>query len=126
MGDGPHFRWIEPYARIRKDIDARRGRITRFVVQLEYDMCPDPMKESDWWQVARFDHDPLDKCGHDIREERLHMDVYRDGHKEYVARHFPEVELEYAPKYCENYLLEHADWLLSRFEDWHGISDRWK
>lgn len=54
--------------------------------------------------------------GHDITEEGLHMDVYRDGEKTRVKDEVPPVELTYAPRYRIAYIGRHADTLLRRFE----------
>lgn len=50
-----------------------QGEVTRFVVQLEY------LYEKEWMPVVRYDHDPMSDQGHDVTDEGLHIDVYRDG-----------------------------------------------
>lgn len=68
--------WIEyPHARLRIVIDTENGTPKRFVVQFEYHL------EGAWETVIRFDHNPAGEPGHDITEEGLHMDIYRDGAK---------------------------------------------
>lgn len=114
-----------PYARIRTIVDAHRGDVTRFVVQLEYNVQPGFLESDDWRQVARFDHDPAAEMGHDVREEGLHMDVYRDGEKVDVLRGFPMKSPNEAPSFCRDVLEERAPKLLARFEDWHGIDGNW-
>lgn len=52
----------------------------------------------DWNQVVRFDHNPANPNGHDITEEGLHMDVYRDSEKVWVKDDFPAVPLIHAPR----------------------------
>jgi len=117
-GEG-HLDWIEyPHARIRFELNTRRGRPTRFVVQLEYQI------EGEWKPVARFDHDETGEQAHDVTEEGLHMDVYRDCEKYRVVRGFPAVDLRDAPRYCKTYLEEHADRLLRRFKRWHDPNRR--
>jgi hypothetical protein len=112
-----------PNARIRREVRTERGDVTRFVMQLEYDVNAtlDRRRDSDWRVVARFDHDSDEGQGHDVTEEGLHMDVYRNGEKYRRAWDFPEIDLNDAPGYCREYLCRHSDWLLSRFEKWHGL-----
>lgn len=83
MGDADHVEWVEyPNARVRSELDVRRGIPTRFVVQLEYRV------DSEWSVVARFDHDSTGEQSHDVTEDGLHMDVYRNGEKYRVERGF--------------------------------------
>jgi hypothetical protein len=118
--------WVEyPYARIRKEVETEQGNVTRFVVQLEYNLNPHPLEPDDWRQVARFDHEPDVEMGHDVRAEGLHMDVYRKEEKVEVRRQFDTPEVNDAPDYCESYLLGEVDELLARFENWHGIDGNW-
>ena len=98
------------------EIDKEWGTPTRFVVRLE--RCVD----GDWREVARFDHDSEKPMGYDVTEERLYMDVYRDGEKVDVVDSFPLVSLSDAPAYCFAYLKEHAGALLERFELWHDLN----
>lgn len=102
---------------VRTGFSTDRGDVTRFFVQLEYWL------DGEWHQVVRFDHDPASRFGHDVTEEGLHMDVYRDGEKYHVVADFPTVELNRAPRYCTAYIREHADRLLRRFERWHNVND---
>lgn len=119
MSNGDHEEWIEyPYARIRFELDTDHGEPTRFVVQLEYEVA------GDWRVVTRFDHDRHGEQAHDITEEGLHMDVYRDGEKHRVESGFPPVSLSHAPRYCKTYLETHADQFLRRFEQWHDLKRR--
>ena len=90
--------------------------MTRFVVQLECNSQPDVLKADDWRQVARFDHDPVAPGGHDVTEEGLHMDIYSDGEKVAVVREFPEISLNGAIDFCEEFLYERSDKLLARFD----------
>ena len=115
--DVRYLDWVEyPHARLRVEIDKERGTPTRFVVQLERRVA------GEWAAVVRFDHDPENPMGHDITEEGLHMDVYRDGEKVDVVNSFPPVRLSDAPAYCLAYLEEHAGTLLRRFEQWHDLN----
>lgn len=119
-GDGGDVRysdWVEyPHARLRVEIDKTRGDVTRFVVQLERRVG------DEWRQVVRFDHDPDNPAAHNVDEEGLHMDVYRDGEKHHIEDNFPPVPLSYAPRYCIAYIEQHAGGLLRRFEQWHDLN----
>lgn len=119
------IRWVEwPRVRIRSEIYTDpAGDVSAFVVQLEYDVNAryDGRGDDDWRQVARFDHQPDHDRGHDVREERLHMDIYRDGEKEAIKRGFPPVDVNEAPALCEQTLQQNADELVKQFERWHGI-----
>jgi hypothetical protein len=121
------FSWVEwPYARIRRELETEGGVVTRFVFQLEYDCeaTTDGLLPHDWRTVARFDHD-LDGP-HNVNEEGLHVDVYRDGEVVMKSYDFPPVPLRKAPRFCERYLQENADFLIDRFERWHDIGDTWE
>lgn len=116
--------WIDwPRARIRRRFEADGGSITEFVVQLEYDIDAIPTEQSEpaWRAVARFDHDSTSEGGHDVTEEGLHLDVYRDGERYRRIRGFPRLSPGPAMRYCEEYLMANADRLLARFEGWHDI-----
>ena len=122
------YQWVEwPYARLRRELETENGEIVRFVYQLEYDMeaSEDGLPPHDWREVARFDHDIENPMGHDVGEEGLHMDVYRHGKKYQTARGFPPIRPTYAPRFCEQFLLERADKLLARFEQWHSVGNKW-
>lgn len=117
MGDSNHVEWIQyPTTRVRFELDARHGIPTQFVVQLECCVC------SEWRTIARFDHDGTGEQSHDITEEGLHMDVYRNGEKYSVERGFPPVPLNRAPRYCKSYIKSNADQLIRRFEQWHDLN----
>jgi len=95
-----------------------RGEVTRFVVQLEY------LYGGDWASVVRYDHGPESTHGHDVTEEGLHIDVYRDGEKyreEYVA---PPMPAGVALDFAEDHLSENVQRFTRRFEEWHQIRIR--
>jgi hypothetical protein len=120
------FSWVEwPYARIRRELAVDEGVVTRFVFQLEYDLeaTTDGLPPHDWRTVARFDHD-IDGQ-HNILEEGLHIDVYRNGAVYLKSYDFPTVPLSNAPRFCERYLRKNADFLIDRFERWHDIGEDW-
>ena len=101
---------------LRVEIDTEAGDVTRFLVQLERLVDGEPNV------VARFDHDQDGEQAHDITEEGLHLDVYRDGEKHRVERGFPPVRLSAAVGYCKAYLEKHADRYLRRFDQWHNLT----
>lgn len=122
-------RWVQwPYARIRRELSTTDGTITRFVYQLEYDVAATPAGThlSDWRPVARFDHNSAPNRGHDIRDEGLHLDIYRDGEQYRVLTGFPPVSMRSAPRFCERFLEENADRLLAQFERWHDLYGPWR
>lgn len=60
---------------VRLGFSKNQGTVTRFMVQLEYWL------EDDWCAVVRYDHDQEALGGHNITEEGLYRDVYREGEK---------------------------------------------
>jgi len=91
------------------------GEVTRFVVQLEY------LYGSKWTTVVRYDHDPVSLHGHDVTDEGLHIDVFRNGEKhrrEYVA---PPMPASVAFDFAEDHLAENIQQFTRRFEKWHEI-----
>jgi hypothetical protein len=111
--DHEHTTRLDWRVRRRVGLSTYRGDVVRFVVQLEYRL------DGEWRAVARFDHDSNSEMGHDVTEEGLHLDVYRDGEKYRVERDFPAVDLNDAVEYCETY----ADRYVIQFERWHGVND---
>lgn len=92
------------------------------MVQLEYNFDTRFGYPDDWRQVARFDHHPHMNWGHDIRKEGLHMDVMKNGKKDKVLWNFPDVPVNKAPSFCEEFLLKNHDRLIDQFEQWHGTN----
>lgn len=116
--------WIDwPHARIRRELDTDQDTVTRFVVQLEYNIATVASDYSDpeWRVVARFDHDTTTEGGHDVTDEGLHLDIYRDGARYQRSRSFPTLPPGKAMRYAESYLQTHSDQLLARFEQWHDL-----
>lgn len=102
-------------ARKRLGYDRSRNEITRFVVQLEYAAA------DEWCAVVRYDHDAIGEFGHDVSEDGLHVDVYRDGEKyrtEYVA---PPMPAKRALDRAEDHLANNLEGFIRRFEAWHEI-----
>ena len=117
MADIEYTKWIRyPVAQLRFSMDTERGSPTRFLVQLER------LVEDEWLEVVRFDHDNEGEQSHDIREEGLHMDIYRDGEKYLVRDDFPPMGLNIAPAYAQAYIESEADRLLRRFDQWHNLT----
>lgn len=69
-------------------ISTEQGQVVRFVVQFEYRVA------SDWRVVVRFDHDPASAVAHDVTDEGIHMDVYRNGEKWRSEEVFPPISRE--------------------------------
>lgn len=73
-------------ARQRVGYSHERGELIRFVIQLEYRL------DEEWATVVRYDHDLDGEMAHDVTEEGLHIDIYRDGEKhatEYITGPIP-------------------------------------
>jgi len=106
--------------RRRTGIDVDQGELTRFVVQLEYLL--DPITE-EWATVVRYDHDNLgsDEVTHDVTEEGLHIDIYRDGEKVDSNELTPPLPAKKALDTVEDHLAEHLEGYVRRFERWQGI-----
>jgi hypothetical protein len=85
----------------------------------------DGLPPHDWQEVAQFDHDIENPMGHDVSEEGLHVDVYRDGEKFMTTADFLDVPLSDVPQFCETYLQENAEFLIGRFERWHDVGEKW-
>ena len=72
-------------------------------------------------EVVRFDHDPASKHGHDVTNDGIHMDVYRDGELIRTEEIFPSMSPNDAFTFAEEHLAEHAKRYSERFVKWHGI-----
>jgi len=103
---------------LRTAFSAEKGEVTRFVIQLEYWL------DGDWHEVVRYDHDRDAPSGHDVTEEGLHRDVYRDGEKHRTEEVSPAIPANEAFDYAEEDLREHVEPFVKRFERWHGVTDR--
>ncbi|WP_436910374.1 DUF7718 family protein [Halosimplex marinum] len=100
---------------IRTGFTTEQGDVVRFVVQLEYWI------DGDWAPVVRYDHDREGESGHDIAEEGLHMDVYRDGEKVDVRDISGPIPAAQGFDYAEEDLRENVQRYVKRFERWHDI-----
>lgn len=102
---------------LRTAFSTDRGEVTRFVIQLEYWL------DDEWCEVVRYDHDRDAPGGHDVTEDGLHRDVYRDGEKyrtETVSLPLPATA---AFEHAEEDLRENAEGFVRRFEQWHEVTD---
>ncbi|QZP36378.1 DUF7718 family protein [Halobaculum magnesiiphilum] len=108
------------YGRVRRrtELGVEEGDVLWFVVQLECNHAPEYGSEDDWQHVARFDHHPHMDWGHDITDERLHIDLYAyDDLKVDVQKGFPEVPVNRAPAYCERFFDERYEELLAEYHE---------
>lgn len=103
---------------LRTAFSTERGDVTKFIIQLEY------WVDGDWREVVRYDHDRDAPGGHDVTEEGLHRDVFRDGEKYRTEWVSPPIQANEAFNYAEEDLRENVERLIKRFEEWHGVTDR--
>lgn len=110
---------LSDVTRIRLGYSHDRGEVTRFVVQLECRV------DDEWREVVRYDHDATNIGeGHDVTEEGLHIDIYRNSKQhrtEYVA---PPMPAGVALDRAEDHLSNSLEAFVERFEQWHGIRSR--
>lgn len=121
--------WVRwPYARIRRELTTDHGHVVQFVAQLEYDIRATPAggNTPEWRTVARFDHNSETEQGHDVQDEGLHLDLYKNEEKHKVVDGFPPVQLSRAPRYCEEFLEQNAGHYLEQFERWHDLYGPWR
>ncbi|MFB6201129.1 MAG: hypothetical protein ABEI98_03875 [Halorhabdus sp.] len=104
---------------VRVGRDTEHGSVSRFLVQLEYYYLDDG-----WQTVVRYDHDPDSEFGHDVADEGLHMDIYRDGEKYRTEFISPPMEPAVALDHAEDHLAQNLQRYVERFEEWHGIRSR--
>lgn len=103
---------------LRTGFSTERGEVTQFMIQLEYWL------EGDWREVVRYDHDRDTPGGHDITEDGLHRDVYRDGEKLRSEKVSPPIPANQGFDAAEEDLQENAEGFIKRFEQWHGVNDK--
>lgn len=111
---------VDHRARRRLGFDTERGRVRRFVVQLEYS------HDSEWKPVVRYDHDGTGEndFAHDVTEEGLHIDIFRDGKKEATEYISPPQPAAIALDRAEDHLSKNLERFINRYELWHGINDQ--
>ena len=106
--------------RRRLGFDTERGDVSRFVVQLEY------YHDDDWQSVVRYDHDGTGESefGHDVTQEGLHIDIYRDGEKDASEYISPPQPAAVALDLAEDQLSKNLERFINRYERWHGIQNQ--
>ncbi|WP_436910192.1 DUF7718 family protein [Halosimplex marinum] len=77
--------------------------------------------DGDWRPVVRYDHDRDAEGGHDITDEGLHIDIYRDGEKVDVKDVYGPVPAAEGFDHAEDDLRENVQRYIKRFERWHDI-----
>ncbi|MFB6175556.1 MAG: hypothetical protein ABEI99_00125 [Halobaculum sp.] len=95
-------------------LDVQEGRVRRFLVDLQY-----TVRANEYTQIARFDHNELDRDGHDIRTNGFHIDVVvEDGsERTVVPEHHPiPQELGVVVRACKNYLNTYSDFFVAVYE----------
>lgn len=115
-----------PYTRLRFYLRTSQGSPEAFLIQLEYNLGMVSEFPDTWQAIARFDHNPQSKRGHDVETEGLHMDLIDaddTGHD--VKRGFSNVPLDEAPEYCERFLLMNAESLSRDFEMRNGLDGKY-
>jgi hypothetical protein len=107
-------------ARRRLGFDTARGDVVRFVMQLEYH------HDGEWQPVVRYDHDGTGETefAHDVTEEGLHIDIYRDGEKAATEYITPPQPAAVALDLAEDHLSKNLERFINRYERWHQITDR--
>jgi len=88
------------------------------MIQLEYWL------DGNWRVVVRYDYDRHAPGGHDITDEGLHLDVYRDGAKVRTERVTGPIPATDGFDGAEADFRENAKRYVRRFERWHDISGR--
>lgn len=109
---------IADRVQLRTAFSTSRGEVTRFLVQLEYWL------DGGWQEVVRYDHERDAPGGHDVDEEGLHRDVFRDGEKYCTVQLASDISANEAFEFAEDDLRENAERYIRRFESWHGVRDR--
>lgn len=107
---------IREHVRRRVGYTTDSGTVVRFLVQLEYELRPD-----EWHVIVRADHDARgsEEATHDVTEEGVHLDVYRDGEKVGTVRITGSLPAGTAFTAAEEHLTDHAEGYITRFEEWH-------
>ena len=68
-------------------------------------------------------HDRDVPGGHDITEEGLHRDIYRDGKKIRSEEVSPPIPANEGFDAAEEDLRENVEEFIKRFEEWHGVKN---
>ncbi|PSQ06523.1 hypothetical protein BRC97_06075 [Halobacteriales archaeon QS_6_71_20] len=115
--------WTVPIgdsARRRVAVSTESGEVVRFLVQLEY-------RHADGWRpVVRYDHDigGSSEAAHDVTDEGLHIDIYRDSEKEATEFVTAPLPAGVALDHAEDHLAENLERYIRRYQEWHGIQNR--
>lgn len=121
MPNGGEYETAPPPTRLDDRVQFRvawttdRGEVVRFMGQLEYWL------DGEWQPVVRYDHDRDAPGGHDVTEEGLHIDIYRDGEKVDSDDVTGPIPADEAFTYAEDDLKDNAEEYVRRFERWHDI-----
>jgi len=107
---------VNSKTQLRRGIATEHGNVPRFFFQLEYRLG------DEWAEVVRFDHNEDAEAGHDVTEEGVHMDVYRDGEKIDTVRIAGPMPGSEALDLAEAHLAEHGKRYTTRFEQWHNLN----
>jgi len=114
---------LDPQTRIHVRIGVEdEGDIEWFVVQLLHNLEPYYAEDEDWREVARFDHNPDAKDGHDVVEHGLHMDIVRENSENEKKTRFPEhhpppEKLGSTVQYTISYLNENYEELVEEYKN---------
>lgn len=115
--DRAYLRPLSGPLRVRIGYDRNGAVVTRFLVQLE------DRYHAEWHVVARYDHDARgsDESVHDVTEEGLHVDIYRDGRKETTEFIVGPLPASRGFDLAEDHLAQNLQRYVERFERWHEI-----
>lgn len=118
--DREYFRTLSGPLRARIGYDREKDDVVRFVVQVEYH------HDGEWHAVVRYDHDGTGESqhAHDVTDEGLHIDIYREGEKdatEYIA---PVESGSAGLNRAEDHLAKNLQRFIKRYERWHRIKRR--
>ena len=103
-------------ARAGFDLDRTREEITRFLVQLEYDMA------DGWTPIVRSDHNPPGTYGHDVESEGVHIDLYCGSEQVERREIGPPMSSNAALNRAEEHLIGRSEEHITRFERWHNLT----
>lgn len=97
------------------------------MVDLQY---TESLSSPSYSQIARFDHNPTDPDGHNIRKEGIHIDASRKSGREvtfYPQHSHVPTDLGVVIRSCANYFDAHADAFVDFYEGSNppGMPPRW-
>jgi hypothetical protein len=100
---------------IRSAFTTDQGEVVRFMTQPEYWL------DGEWKPVVRYDHNQEAPGGHNVAEEGLHLEIYREGVKIDARDITGPIQPAEGFNYAEDDLRENAEEYIKRFERWHDI-----